>query len=174
MPTPVVDARVVVQLLVYGLTNGAVVALNAIGFTLAYAVARQINLAHGNVFALTTVLVASFAAWIGITPGDPTWARLLALIFLVVCGAACGAVLNAGVERLAFRPFRGRDPVAPLIATVGVSFCLFQAAIWWRALFPNPLTTSTPLLHLGVVLPLLSMPDLVPNVQLVGGGGLAF
>ena len=43
------------QLLVYGVTNGAVVALNAVGFTLAYAVSRQINLAHGNVFALATV-----------------------------------------------------------------------------------------------------------------------
>jgi branched-chain amino acid transport system permease protein len=170
----VLDLPLALQLLVYGLTNGAVVALNAIGFTLAYAVARQINLAYGNVFALTTVLVASFASWIGITPGDPGWVRLLALIFLIACGAGCGALLNAGVERLAFRPFRGRDSVAPLIATVGLSFFLFQVAIWWRTAFPNPVTTSTPLLHLGVVLPLLSMPDLVPNVRLVGGGGLAF
>src|SRR5256714_9029256 len=97
------DLRIVLQLLVYGLTNGAVVALNAIGFTLAYAVARQINLAHGNVFALTTVLVASFASWIGITPGDPIWVRLLTLVLLIACGALCGALLNAGVERLAFR-----------------------------------------------------------------------
>src|ERR671936_2571811 len=101
--------QVGLQLLIYGLTNGAVVALNAIGFTLAYAVARQINLAHGNVFALSTVLVASFATWLGVTPGDPTWVRLVALLALVCCGAVCGAALNAGVERLAFRPFRGRD-----------------------------------------------------------------
>ena len=39
------DGAVAAQLLVYGLTNGAVVALNAIGFSLAYAAARQINLA---------------------------------------------------------------------------------------------------------------------------------
>jgi branched-chain amino acid transport system permease protein len=174
MATAVLDLPLALQLVVYGLTNGAVVALNAIGFTLAYAVARQINLAHGNVFALTTVLVASFASWIGITPGDPIWVRLLALLVLIGCGAIVGALLNAGVERLAFRPFKGRDPVGPLIATVGLSFFLFQVAIWWRTAFANPVTTSTPLLHLGVVLPLLSMPDLVPNVQLVGGSGLAF
>ena len=55
------DLRIVLQLLIYGLTNGAVVALNAIGFSVAYSVARQINLAHGNVFALSTVVVASMA-----------------------------------------------------------------------------------------------------------------
>src|SRR5918912_2773593 len=98
MPTPVVDARVVVQLLVYGLTNGAVVALNAIGFTLAYAVARQINLAHGNVFALSTVVVASLATWLGLTAEAPLWQRILGLAFATLCGAICGGLLNAGVE----------------------------------------------------------------------------
>jgi branched-subunit amino acid ABC-type transport system permease component len=44
-----------VQLLIYGATNGAMAALNAAGFAVAYAEARQINLAHGNVFALATV-----------------------------------------------------------------------------------------------------------------------
>ena len=53
--------QILAQLLVYGLTDGAVVALSAAGFTLAYAVARQINLAHGSVFALTTVIVANVA-----------------------------------------------------------------------------------------------------------------
>src|SRR5260221_524593 len=56
------SVETVIQLLIYGLTDGAVVALNAAGFTLAYAVARQINLAHGSVFALTTVVVANLAA----------------------------------------------------------------------------------------------------------------
>ena len=85
-------------------TAAVLVALNAIGFTLAYAVARQINLAHGNVFALTTVLVASFASWIGITPGDPVWVRLLAL---------CVAVLAAGTLTawLSGRAAAGHDAV---------------------------------------------------------------
>src|SRR3982074_2451903 len=100
------SAETLVQLLIYGLTDGAVVALNAIGFTLAYAVARQINLAHGNVFALSTVLVASFATWPGVTADAPLWQRALALGFVMLCGAACGMLLNLGVERLAFRPFR--------------------------------------------------------------------
>jgi branched-chain amino acid transport system permease protein len=159
-----------VQLLVYGLTDGAVVALNAVGFTLTYSVARQINLAHGSVFALTTVVVANIAAFTGVTAATPLIFRILALIVLCLCGAACGGLLNVGVERLAFRPFRGvRDPLAPLVASVALSFVLFQAAVWWHDLrFVAPVDA-----HQGVNLPLLAMPDLVPAVDL-GWGGVSF
>src|SRR5437763_14056629 len=101
------SAELLIQLLIYGLTDGAVVALNAVGFTLAYSVARQINLAHGSVFALTTVVVANIAAFTGVTTSTPLPLRIGALLLLVLCGAACGGLLNVGVERLAFRPFRG-------------------------------------------------------------------
>jgi len=159
----------VLQLLIYGLTNGAVVALNAVGFTLAYAVARQINLAHGNVFALTTVAVASLARAFEVTAADPPLVRIALVGLLVVAGAACGAVLNGAVERLAFRPFQDRrDPLLPLIASVGLSFVLLQVAVWWHA------ATNVPRAgHQGVNLPLLAVPDLVPAVEL-GWGGVSF
>src|SRR5438477_11693211 len=100
-----------IQLLIYGLTDGAVVALNAAGFTLAYSVARQINLAHGSVFALTTVIVANVAAMAGVTAAAPPLVRIGALVLFALVGAACGGIMNMGVERLAFRPFRVvRDP----------------------------------------------------------------
>src|SRR5437588_7243209 len=160
----------VIQLLIYGLTDGAVVALNAAGFTLAYAVARQINLAHGSVFALTTVVVANLAAFAGVTAAAPLGARIGALLVFAVCGALCGGVLNIGIERLAFRPFRGiGDPLAPLVASVALSFVLFQAAVWWHDFrFVAP-----PDVHQGVNLPLLAMPDLVPHIEL-GWGGVSF
>ena len=158
------------QLLVYGLTDGAVVALNAAGFTLAYSVARQINLAHGSVFALTTVVVANLAAFAGVTAAAPVLVRVAALLAFAGCGALCGGVLNVGVERLAFRPFRAvRDPLAPLVASVALSFILFQAAVWWHDFrFVAP-----PGAHQGVDLPYLAMPDLVPQVEL-GWGGVSF
>jgi branched-chain amino acid transport system permease protein len=159
-----------VQLLIYGLTDGAVVALNAVGFTLAYSVARQINLAHGSVFALTTVVVANVAAFTGVTAATPLPLRILALLALALCGALCGGLLNVGVEQLAFRPFRGvRDPLAPLVASVALSFVLFQLAVWWHDLrFVAPVDA-----HQGVNLPLLAMPDLVPAVNL-GWAGVSF
>jgi branched-chain amino acid transport system permease protein len=158
------------QLLVYGLTNGAVVALSAVGFTLAYSVARQINLAHGNVFALTTVVIASLAGVFGVTETTPVSARIGLLALLVVAGAGCGAILNSGVERLAFRPFRGRgDRFAPLIASVGVAFILLQVAVGWYDLY----RLRGQDVHVDVYLPLLSVPDLIPAVEL-GAGGVSF
>jgi branched-chain amino acid transport system permease protein len=168
------DPAIALQLLIYGVTNGAVVALNAIGFSLAYSVARQINLAHGNVFALSTVIVASCATWLGVGADAPLGQRLLAFLAATLGGAVCGLALNVGIERLAFRPFaRGGDSLGPLIATVGLSFVLLQAAIWWRTLFPNPRSLQSMLLHNGVVVPLLAMPDLIPSVEL-GWGGVSF
>src|SRR5919198_4907794 len=169
MPCQDECAAVGLQLLIYGLTNGAVVAPNAVGFTLAYAVARQINLAHGNVFALTTVVVTSLARALGVTAVTPPPVRLAGLVLLALCGAACGAALNAAVERLAFRPFRGRrEPLGPLIASVGLSFVLLQVAIWWHVLSTVPQPG-----HQGVSLPLLAMPDLLPAVEL-GWGRVSF
>src|SRR5437660_8091168 len=156
------SAELLIQLLIYGLTDGAVVALNAVGFTLAYSVARQINLAHGSVFALTTVIVANVAAFASITAAAPLPVRIGALLLLTAVGAVCGGLLNVGVERLAFRPFRSvRDPLAPLVASVALSFVLFQMAVWWHDFrFVAP-----PGAHQGVDLPLLAMPDLVPKIN---------
>jgi branched-chain amino acid transport system permease protein len=158
-----VSPELLVQLLIYGLTDGAVVALNAVGFTLTYSVARQINLAHGSVFALTTVVVANLAAFAGVTAASPLGLRIGALVGLAILGAITGGVLNVGVERLAFRPFRSvKDPLAPLIASVALSFVLFQLAVWWHDFrFVAP-----PGAHQGVDVPLLAMPDLVPKVNL--------
>src|SRR5438552_2380472 len=116
---------ILLQLLVYGVVGGSIVALNAVGFSLVYAVAHQVNLAQGNVFTFCTVVVVSAAGALGMTTGAPFATRLLALAFLATIGAGVGAAANTLVERLAFRPFAARrDTVAPLIATMGLSFVL--------------------------------------------------
>jgi branched-chain amino acid transport system permease protein len=150
------------QLLIFGLTAGAVVALSAAGFTLTFAVTRQVNLAHGNVFALTTVVVASLARVLGVTSATPLAGRLGALLLLIVVGAGAGALLNGLVERLAFRPFDGRrEPLGPLIASLALSFLMLGAAVRWHSLTNVPMPG-----HQGVNLPMLAMPDIVPFVDL--------
>src|SRR5438045_6812581 len=110
-----------VQILIFGLTAGAVVALSAAGFTLTFAVSRQVNLAHGNVFALTTVAVAYLTKFLGVTAATPLAGRFGVLLLLIVVGGLVGALLNGLVERLAFRPFDGRrEPLAPLIASLAL------------------------------------------------------
>lgn len=166
------------NLLIIGLSNGAVIALNAIGVTLVYGVVRTLNFAHGDLFALTTVLVTTLitdlllASWI-------TQAGLAAgLVVALAVAIGFGILLNVGVERLAFRPFRGRSRLAPLIATLGFSFILYQLALVWRKLLPNWIPGEHRSLPGIPEVPRGSIPDLVPPLDLLRllgiGGDVSF
>jgi branched-chain amino acid transport system permease protein len=122
----------VVQLLIFGLVNGAILALNAIGITVIYSTVRTLNLAHGDVYALTTAFVTSMINIIGLNMNWPVSSRILILAGVLISAILVGALLSVGVEELAFRPFRGRSKLAPLIASLGLSFILYQAALVWR------------------------------------------
>ena len=126
-------SNLVFQLLIFGLVNGAILALNAIGVTVIYSTVRTINLAHGDVFALTTVLITSSINLIGLNPGWPMGTRLLVLTGILLAAILFGALLSLGVEEAAFRPFRGRSRLGPVIASLGISFILYQGSLVWRA-----------------------------------------
>ncbi len=122
-----------VQVVLIGLSNGALLALNAVAISLIYSLIRTLNLAHGDLFALLTVLVtATVQALVRSTAG--LWAIsgsiALALALAVLAGAG-GSLL---IERTAFRPFRERSRLAPLIATIALSFALYQLALFLRTL----------------------------------------
>jgi branched-chain amino acid transport system permease protein len=127
-------AEVLLQLLGIGLSNGAMIALNAIGVTLVYGAVRTVNFAYGDLFALTTVVVTALVTGLGLHLGMPLpW--LAGGMALVLGGAMAFAVLlNVAIERVAFRPFQSRSRLAPLIATIGLSFILYQLALIWRTL----------------------------------------
>ena len=50
-----------------GLSNGAILALIAIGYTLVYGIIELINFAHGDVFMIGSVTTLSFFGTIGLT-----------------------------------------------------------------------------------------------------------
>ena len=116
-----------------GLTNGAVYALIALGYTLVYGILELINFAHGDVFMLggmfsATMLLSAFH----LKANAATGSLILAVVVsLAVAMAACG-VLNATIERVAYRPLRGAPRLAPLITAIGMSFILEDIAIAWK------------------------------------------
>jgi branched-chain amino acid transport system permease protein len=124
--------ELLLQLLIFGLINGAILALNAIGVTVIYSAVRTLNLAHGDVFALVSVLVTSTINIIGLNLDWPAGSRVLVLAGILIAAILFGAILSVGVEAAAFRPFRGRSRLAPVIASLGISFILYQAALLWR------------------------------------------
>ncbi len=165
-------ADLLLQLLVFGLSNGAVLALSAIGVTLIYSTVRILNLAHGDVFALTAVLVTALVNAVGIQQNWPPLLLAGALVGVLAAAILAGMLLSVGVEELAFRPFRGRSRLAPLIATLGLSFMLFQGALVWRTFMHSWIPGEHRSVPGLAEVPTDGIPNLLPGLNLVKALGL--
>jgi branched-chain amino acid transport system permease protein len=102
-----------IQLTVYGLANGAILALAALGFVLIYKATSVINFAQGEF-----LLVGAYAFYTGLV------LLHLPVVLAVAFGVAVAAVLGATIERLALRPLIGEDPIAVIMVTIGLSAVL--------------------------------------------------
>jgi branched-chain amino acid transport system permease protein len=95
-------------LLFIGITNGAIYALIALGFTLSYNSIGLINLPHGYVFVTGAVLSGHLLGTFGVHESSSFVRNLPAmLLVLLVVMTACG-LLSAIIEIVAYRPLRTR------------------------------------------------------------------
>ena len=128
----------ILQVLLIGIANGAIIALIALGYTLVYGIIELINFAHGDVFMIGTMVSLTLVTWVPGLLGTrqafnlpaPTLAALVvgALIAsIVVC-----ATLNVLIERVAYRRLRNSPRLAPLITAIGVSFILVNVGLLWK------------------------------------------
>jgi branched-chain amino acid transport system permease protein len=114
-----------------GLSNGAIWALIAIGYTLVYGIIELINFAHGDLFMIGSFVAYTMMGTIGLTIATGTGATLVGLLLiLLICMVAC-ATLNTMIERVAYRPLRNAPKLAPLITAVGFSFILQNVGLLW-------------------------------------------
>lgn len=129
------------QFLIIGLATGALIALIALGYTLVYGIIELINFAHGEVFMIGAMFSATFVGLIGVTQ-DSTGAVIIGTLALtLVLSMAVSALLNAGIDWVAYRRLRQAPRLAPLIAAIGVSFILQNIGIYWKG--ANPITPPT-------------------------------
>jgi branched-chain amino acid transport system permease protein len=118
--------------LAQGLSNGAIWALIAIGYTLVYGIIELINFAHGDVFMIGSFTAAGFWGAIGLGLSTGTVPLIAGLILtLIVSMLVCGS-LNVLIERVAYRPLRNAPKLAPLITAVGFSFILQNVGLLWH------------------------------------------
>jgi len=109
------------QQLINGLTLGAIYALIAIGYTMVYGIIGMINFAHGEIFMIgsfITVISFLLCGLMGIT------AVPLALLVALLVSVGITALYGWTVERIAYRPLRGANRLAPLISAIGMSIFL--------------------------------------------------
>jgi len=163
------------QQLINGLSLGSIYALIALGYTMVYGVLRFINFAHGDVFMIGAFSGLYFYRWLN--PLLAGWPEMLrALVILLLAMAAC-SLLGVIIEKLAYKPLRGRGRLIVLITAIGVSLFLeYTAQLVFGAAprgFPSlissqtyggngvPMVTSRQLIVLGVTIVLLVVLRLV-------------
>ena len=133
------------RVLLVGISQGALYALVALGYTLVYGILELINFAHGDVFMVGGMISATIALQgFGMSAQEsPGIGLLLAamLVALVAAMVGCG-VLNVAIERIAYKPLRGAPRLAPLITAIGMSFILENIAIIWKGTRPVNLPSN--------------------------------
>ena len=117
---------------VAGISNGAIWALIALGYTLVYGIIELINFAHGDVF-----MIGSFVSYgfminvIGLKTSSSVPALIGGLLLTLIVAMVVCAALNMMIERVGYRPLRGAPKLAPLITAVGFSFILEDVGQLW-------------------------------------------
>jgi branched-chain amino acid transport system permease protein len=114
--------------IVTGLSQGAMIALVALGYTMVYGVLKLINFAHSEVF-----MMAAYAGLFAMTALGGAASPILAGVLGTLLAMAAAAALGATIERVAYRPLRGRGRgaivrVTPLVTAIGCSVFLQNLA----------------------------------------------
>ena len=141
------------QTLGFGLAQGAIFALVALGYTMVYGIIELINFAHGDVFTLGAFFSLALMPAFGLVEGKVTGVALvLPLLGIFVLTMLFCALVNIAIERVAYRPLRHAPRLAPLITAIGMSALLEGVMFIWRGPFN------------------IHYPDFLPNAQISIGG----
>jgi branched-chain amino acid transport system permease protein len=120
-----------IDFFIFGLAQGSVYALIALGYTLVYGVLFMINFAHGEVF-MSGTYIAYFVATAFDQSGFLNRSPLIALLIVALVSMSVSTIIAVVLERVAYRPLRRAPRLVPLITAIGASFFLQNA---FRGLF---------------------------------------
>ena len=116
-----------------GLIVGNIYALIAVGLALIFGVSRLINFAHGSVY-----VVGAYVGWVAVSHLQTPLPVTMALVALF------SAMVGLLIERFGLRPLQNSVRIAPLLATIGISFVLDQLVMITFSPTPRPLPSQLP------------------------------
>ena len=116
--------------LVTGLAQGAMIALVSLGYSMVYGVLKLINFAHSEVFMMAAYVGLFVILAVG---GEQTQNPLLTVAAGTIVAMFAVSILGVVIERVAYRPLRGRGKgpltrITPLVTALGVSVLLQNLA----------------------------------------------
>jgi branched-subunit amino acid ABC-type transport system permease component len=117
----------ILQSILNGIINGGVLALAALGLTLAFGIARFANVAHGDMLTLGAYVTLSLNQGLGLNLG-------ISLAGGIVAAVVVGLTIYQGV----YRPLARESSVTLLLASIGVGlFLRFLIVFIWGSELQN-------------------------------------
>jgi branched-subunit amino acid ABC-type transport system permease component len=148
----------ILQVIIFGLIEGSVIAVGAVGLTLSYGVTRFINFAYGEFLTYGAYLTLFLAGGLfGLSMPLPA----AAVVAIAIVGG-----LGVAVSRTFFEPIADRGALPLLITSIGVSFILRNLLQGWVGVDARQL--PTPLLRRQEYLGLVQLTDLELGIVVAG------
>jgi len=119
--------------IIFGLAQGSIYALIAMGYTMVYGILRMINFAHGEVF-MSGPYTAYYVAAAFYASGFLDHHPILSLIIIFLVSMATSTFIAVLLERIAYRPLRTAPRLVPLITAIGASWNRLDRLVETRAL----------------------------------------
>jgi len=153
--------EVFLQQLIIGLSNGMIIALIALGYTMVYGIIELINFAHGDLFMLGCFAALTLVGALKLEQAGSV------VLLLAIVPLFCGG-LNWLVDRLAYRHLRSSTKLAPLVSAIGVSFIFLNIGLFWGGVPMNVFGLGK-----AAAAP-KDFPVLVSNTNLLGNANVEF
>jgi branched-chain amino acid transport system permease protein len=128
----VLEPTTFIQITIFGVADGAIYALVALGYTMVYGIIELINFAHGDVFTLGAYVAATIMGIFAINEDSFTTLDLVVLLLTFPVVMLIMGGVNVTIERIAYRPLRNAPRLAPLITAIGMSFVLEGLMFLWH------------------------------------------
>jgi branched-chain amino acid transport system permease protein len=117
-----------IDMLVFGIMQGSLYALIAVGFTLVYRMVQLINFAHGEFFMSGVMMATIFVAVPMNKTGFFAQQPYLALLIITIIAVTVSVLFAWLTERVVYRPLRNGPHLLSSIAALG-------ASLFWRGVF---------------------------------------
>jgi branched-chain amino acid transport system permease protein len=111
------------DLTIYGVAQGSIYALIALGYTLVYGILRMINFAHSEVF-MSGPFIGYYIATALDRSGFLDRQPVIGLAVVMLVAMLVSTTIAVLLERIAYRPLRRAPRLVPLITAIGASFFL--------------------------------------------------
>jgi len=112
-----------IQTFVFGIVEGSVIAVGAVGLTLSYGVTRFINFAYGEFL--------TYGAYLAVFIAGGLFGVSLPLPVAIAVAVLLVGLLGVAVSRVFFEPISHRGALPLLITSIGVSFILRNLLQGW-------------------------------------------